>query len=188
MEEIRTCTPIYAGINYERIENVGLAWPVKDLDHMGTKILHTEGFSRGKGKFIGTDYIPASELPDEEYPYVLTTGRSLYHWHSGVMTRRSEGLHERMPTEMTEINPIDAEALGIKHGDKMRISSRRGTLETVAKVTDKILQGIIFMTFHFKESAANLLTNTALDPFAKIPELKVAAIKIEKIEEIIAAD
>ncbi len=188
MEEIRACTPIYGGITYERIDEVGLAWPCRTLEDEGTKILHTNGFSRGKGKFIASEFVPADEMPDAEYPYVLTTGRSLYHWHSGVMTRRSEGLHERKPVETSELNPVDAEKLGIKNGDRIRVSSRRGTLETIAKVTDKILPGLLFMTFHFKESAANLLTNTALDPFAKIPELKVAAIKIEKIEPLIAAD
>lgn len=185
MEEIRQCTPIYGGITYDRINDMGLSWPCRSLEDKGTPILHSDTFARGKGKFIGTDFIPADEVPDEEYPYMLTTGRSLYHWHTGEMTRRSKGLDERKPKETTEINPIDAERLGIKDGDIMKITSRRGELQTIAKVTDKILEGLIFMTFHFKESAANLLTNPALDPVAKIPELKVAAVKIDKLTDLL---
>jgi predicted molibdopterin-dependent oxidoreductase YjgC len=190
MEEISLVNPIYGGISYDRIQTDGLQWPCKTNDDPGTSILHTTQFSIGKGQFLATEYIPAAELPDDEYPLILTTGRNLYHFHTGEMTRRSKGLDERHPVEKTEINPKDAETLGIKNGDKMRITSRRGTLVTIAKVTDKILEGIVFMTFHFKESRVNLLTNDVLDPFALIPELKVASVKVEKVSQEIelAAD
>ncbi|MCY3410652.1 MAG: formate dehydrogenase subunit alpha [Candidatus Heimdallarchaeota archaeon] len=181
MDEIRECTPIYGGITYERIDEVGLQWPCPTIDHPGTPILHVGEFTKGKGTFVYSEYLPPGESPGGEYPFILTTGRSLYHFHTGTMSRRSKGLDERRPIERTQINPVDAEPLGIKDGDRLRISSRRGSLETVARVTDKIVPGVIFMTFHFRESAANLLTSEVLDPFAKIPELKVAAVKVEKI-------
>jgi formate dehydrogenase alpha subunit len=180
MDEISTVSPIYAGISYDRIEQVGLQWPCTDKNHPGTRILHVEKFTRGKGKIHSIPYLDPAELPDEEYPFILTTGRILYHFHTGEMTRRSEGLHKRRPIERSEINIKDAERLGIKNGEKMIIESRRGQVETIAKVTDRIQEGVVFMSFHFKESAANLLTNDALDPYAKIPEFKVCAIKISK--------
>ena len=181
MEEISQISPIYGGISYDRIKTNGLQWPCKNKSDPGTSILHTEVFSRGRGQFLASEYIPAAELPDDEYPLILTTGRNLYHFHTGEMTRRSKGLDERHPIEKTEINPNDAKKLGIENGDKMRITSRRGTLVTIAKVTDRILEGIVFMTFHFKESRVNLLTNDVLDPFALIPELKVASVRVEKL-------
>jgi len=180
MDEVATISPIYGGINYERIKEIGLQWPCKDKNHAGTKILHKDEFSRGKGKFHAISYIDPAELPDEEYPFMLTTGRILYHFHTGEMSRRSKGLHERRPIERSEINIKDAEKLGIKNGDRITIESRRGRLTTVARVTDRIQEGLVFMSFHFKESAANLLTNDALDPYAKIPEFKVCAIKVSK--------
>ena len=180
MDEIASVTPIYAGISYERIEKNGLQWPCKDKNHEGTQILHQEQFSRGKGKFHSISYIDPAELPDKEYPFMLTTGRILYHFHTGEMTRRSKGLQERRPIERSQINTKDAEKLGINDGDEIQIESRRGKVTTIAKVTDKTQEGVVFMSFHYKESAANLLTNDALDPLAKIPEFKVCAIKISK--------
>lgn len=180
MDEIATVTPIYAGISFERIDKVGLQWPCKDNKHEGTKILHQEQFSRGKGKFHSISYIDPAELPDKDYPFMLTTGRILYHFHTGEMTRRSKGLHERRPIERSQINSKDAKKLGIKEGDEITIESRRGKITTIARVTDKIQEGLVFMSFHYKESAANLLTNDALDPLAKIPEFKVCAIKVSK--------
>ena len=180
MDEVATLSPIYGGISYERIKEIGLQWPCKNINHEGTKILHQDEFSRGRGKFHTISYIDPAELPDEEYPFMLTTGRILYHFHTGEMSRRSKALHERRPIERSEINIEDAEKLGIKSGDKITIESRRGRLTTVARVTDRIQEGLVFMSFHFKESAANLLTNDALDPLAKIPEFKVCAIKISK--------
>jgi formate dehydrogenase alpha subunit len=183
MEEFSQISQIYGGISYDRIQKDGLQWPCIDKNDQGTPILHVNQFTKGKGQFLGTEYIPAAELPDDEYPFILTTGRNLYHFHTGEMTRRSKGLDERHPIEKTEINPNDAQKLGINNGDKIRITSRRGTLTTIAKVTDKILEGIVFMTFHFKESRVNLLTNDVLDPFALIPELKVASVKVEILDQ-----
>ncbi|MCK4973353.1 MAG: molybdopterin-dependent oxidoreductase, partial [Candidatus Heimdallarchaeota archaeon] len=173
MDEIAEVSPIYAGIDYTRIEEVGLQWPCKDKNHSGTKILHQGEFSRGKGKFHTISYIDPAELPDDEYPLILTTGRILYHFHTGEMSRRSKSLHERRPIERSQVSLADAERLNIKDGDKIFIESRRGKIETTARVTDKIQKGVVFMSFHYKESAANLLTNDALDPLAKIPEFKV---------------
>jgi len=180
MDEIASVSPIYAGISFDRIEKTGLQWPCKDKNHEGTKILHQEQFSRGKGKFHPISYIDPAELPDADYPLILTTGRILYHFHTGEMTRRSKGLHERRPVERSQVNSKDAKKLGIKDGDKIIIESRRGKVTTIARVTDKIQEGVVFMSFHFKESAANLLTIDSLDPLAKIPEFKVCAVKISK--------
>lgn len=181
MDEIAEITPIYAGMSYDRLAETGLQWPCKSKDDPGTKILHQTEFSRGKGKFHPVEYLDPAEMPDNEYPLILTTGRILYHFHTGEMTRRSKGLNARRPYEKSEINIKTAERLGINDGDKLEIESRRGKLETIAKVTERIQEDVVFMSFHFKESAANLLTNDALDPLAKIPEFKVCAIKVKKL-------
>jgi formate dehydrogenase alpha subunit len=180
MEEIRSITPSYRGISYQRLENGGFQWPCPTDDHPGTPILHTNIFVRGKGRFIPLQYVSPSELPDEDYPLILTTGRSLYHFHTGTMTRKIAGLNIIEPEGVVEINQKDASRLGIAQGDKVKISSRRGEVITKAKVTEALLPGIVFMTFHFAESAANILTNPELDPVSKIPELKVAAVRVEK--------
>ena len=181
MEEIRTLTPSYNGISYQRLENEGLQWPCPVDGHPGTPILHTNTFVRGKGRFIPLKYIPPGEMPDEDYPLILTTGRSLYHFHTGTMTRKVAGLNIIEPEGMVEISAKDASQLGIAQGDKVKVSSRRGEVITKAKVTGALLSGVVFMTFHFAESAANILTNPKLDPIAKIPEFKVAAVKVEKV-------
>ncbi len=181
MEEIRDLTPSYGGISYERLESGGLQWPCPTNDHPGTPILHTNIFTRGKGRFIPLKYILPGELPDEDYPLILTTGRSLYHFHTGTMTRKVAGLNIIEPEGAVEISPQDALPLGIAQGDKVKVSSRRGEVITKAKVTEVSPPGVVFMTFHFAESAANILTNPKLDPVSKIPEFKVAAVKVEKI-------
>jgi len=181
MEEIRNLTPSYGGISYQRLENGGIQWPCPTDDHPGTPILHTNIFARGKGRFIPLKYIPSGEMPDENYPLILTTGRSLYHFHTGTMTRKVSGLNIIEPEGMVEICHEDASQLGIAQGDKVKVSSRRGEVITKAKVTEALPSGVVFMTFHFAESAANILTNPKLDPVSKIPELKVSAVKVEKI-------
>jgi formate dehydrogenase alpha subunit len=181
MEEIRNLTPSYGGISYQRLENGGIQWPCPLDDHPGTPILHTDIFVRGKGRFMPLKYIPPGESPDEEYPLILTTGRSLYHFHTGTMTRKVAGLNVIEPEGMVEISPEDAAQLGISQGGKVKISSRRGEVIAKAKVTDALPSGVVFMTFHFAESAANILTNPKLDPVSKIPELKVSAVKVEKL-------
>ncbi len=179
MGEINGVAPSYAGITYDRIEEEGLQWPCPSTDHPGTKYLHKDTFSRGLGLFSAIDYRPSEELPDDEYPFILTTGRVLYHFHTATMTRRSDGLNERYPESLAEINSKDAEKLGIKEGDFITVSSRRGSLKVKATVIDTPPEGTIFMNFHFSEAAVNLLTNPALDPIGKIPEYKVCAVKVE---------
>ncbi len=179
MNEINTVTPSYAGITYKRIEENGLQWPCPNTEHPGTKYLHKDKFSRGLGLFTAIEYRPSEEVPDKEYPFFLTTGRVLYHFHTATMTRRSEGLVEKYPESLAEVNPTDAEKLGIKDGDFITVTSRRGSLQVKASVIDTPPEGTIFMNFHFREAAVNLLTNPALDPVGKIPEYKVCAVKIE---------
>jgi formate dehydrogenase alpha subunit len=180
MDEIARLTPSYGGITYDRLESDSLQWPCLNVDHPGTECLHSDGFARGKGKFTAIEYRPPQEEPDSQYPLILNTGRSLYHFHTGTMTRKSKGLNEMRGEELVEINPADAEALGIADGDQVRVTSRRGTVTAKAKVTEASAKGTVFMTFHFAEAPTNVLTNPALDPVAKIPELKVAAVRVEK--------
>ena len=178
-EEIRTVTPSYAGITYDRLEKEGLQWPCPTVSHSGTKFLHKDKFSRGLGLFTALEYIPPNELPDQEYPFLLSTGRVLYHYHTGTMTTRARGPVERCPESLVEIHPEDAGKLGIADGQKVRVTSRRGTVEVKARITEKSAPGSIFMNFHFTEAPVNFLTNPALDPIGKIPEYKVCAVKLE---------
>ncbi len=182
LREINAVTPLYGGITPERIKNgERLQWPCPDSTHPGTKYLHKGGFARGKGLLSAVDHIPAKEQPSEEYPYVLSTGRMLFHYHTGSMTRRSKALTAFSNEPYVELCQADCDKLGVKHGDKVRVTSRRGTIDTLVKLTDKVKEGNMFIPFHFSEAAANMLTNDVLDPVAKIPELKVCAVKIEKI-------
>ena len=181
MEEIASVTPSYGGMHYGRLEGLGLQWPCPTQDHLGTPFLHKEKFSRGKGKFHVTPYAPAPELPDEKYPFLLTTGRVLYHYHT-VISRKSKGLSKIYPEGVIEINPEDAQRLGIQPDNGLvEVTSRRGRVQVKSKVSDNLPPGVVFMTFHFKEAAANLLTIDALDPVAKIPEFKVCAVQIRKL-------
>ncbi len=183
MGEIARLTPSYGGVNYERLDECGLQWPCPTKDHPGTPILHVGRFVCGLGKFTPLQYKPPAELPDKEYPFMLTTGRSLYHYHTGTMTRKVAGLNALEPEGVVEINPSDASSLKIKDGNIVKVVSRRGEVTVKAKVTEKSPQNVVYMTFHFAESAVNLLTNPALDPVAKIPELKVCAVRIERVRE-----
>jgi formate dehydrogenase major subunit/formate dehydrogenase alpha subunit len=179
--EINALTPIYAGVTWERLEaGEQLHWPVPSPDHPGTPILHTTKFSRGLGRFVANDHVDPAEGPDDEFPLILTTGRVLYHWHAGEMTHRAAGLEAMYPQALVEINPKDARKAGIEDGDLIKVASRRGEIISRAQVTNRVEPGIIFTTFHFAEAAANFLTNPALDPTAKIPEFKVAAVRVEK--------
>jgi len=179
MREINQLTPSYAGITYARLEKEGLQWPCPNADHPGTKYLHINRFSRGLGLFTAIEYIPPAELPDKEYPFMMTTGRVLYQYHTGTMSRLSQGITERAPESLVEINPKDAKKLKVKEGQFVKVSSRRGSVQAKSTVTERVPPGVIFMNFHFKEAAVNLLTNPALDPIAKIPEYKVCAVKVE---------
>ena len=180
MHEITQVTPQYGGITYKRIESEGIPWPCPNKDHQGTKFLHKDGFTRGRGAFFPIEFINPNELPDDEYPHILTTGRVLYHYHGGNMSRHSKGLKAIYPEGLVDIHPQDAEAIGCIDGDLVTVESRRGTVTGKAKVTRKASPGVIFMTFHFPDVLANELTNDALDPIAKIPEYKVCAVRIRK--------
>jgi formate dehydrogenase alpha subunit len=181
MDEIAELAPIYGGIHYDRLGTVGLQWPCIDREHSGTKYLHKDKFTHGKGIFHAIEYKPPAEEPDEEYPLVMSTGRILYHFHTGSMTRRAFTLDATVPEGYVEINPATANELGISDGDYVNVSSRRGKIKTKAFVTDKVAKGSVFIPFHFAEAAANVLTNPVLDPIAKIPELKVCAVKVAKV-------
>ncbi len=177
LEEMGRLVPDYAGIRYERLEREGLQTPVLDTEHPGTPFLFSERFPRGKGKFHPLEYTPSAEMPDEDYPLILTTGRVLEHWHGGSITRHS-WMDDLFPEALVEINPADAARLGVEHGQAVRVTSRRGSVVLRANVTTKAVSGVVFIPFHFHEAAANLLTNDALDPQAKIPEYKVSAVRI----------
>jgi len=185
-DEIARVTPIYGGISYARIEKEGLQWPCLTPDHPGTDILHVGRFSRGLGRFHAVEYLPPSEQPDDEYPFIFTTGRSLFHYHTGSMTRRAHGLNTLRPEATVELHPDDASKYGITDGDSVKVSSRRGAVTAKAQVGEKPLlgppiPGVVFMNFHFAEASANFLTSPKLDPIAKIPELKACAVKIERL-------
>jgi predicted molibdopterin-dependent oxidoreductase YjgC len=181
MDEINRLTPSYGGITYDRIENEGgLAWPCPTLDHPGSPILHTQRFTRGEGVFFPIEYQPSAELPDAEYPFVLTTGRVHAHYHTGTMTRKGHALNRICPEALAEINLEDAKALKVVDGEYVNIVSRRGAIRIKALVSEITDHGVVFVPFHFYESAVNNLTNCALDPVSKIPELKICAVKIVK--------
>ncbi|MBW2616634.1 MAG: formate dehydrogenase H subunit alpha, selenocysteine-containing, partial [Deltaproteobacteria bacterium] len=183
--EMASLTPkSYAGMTYERMGLDGLQWPCPDKEHPGTPYLHKDQFTRGKGKFFAIDYQDPAEMPDEEYPYFLTTGRMFAHFHTGTMTRISKHLDVEQKTGYVDINPKDAEKLAVKNGDILILSSRRGDIDAPANLTKSVLPGTVFLPIHFGEVPTNVLTNAeAFDPLAKIPEFKVSAVKIEKLSE-----
>jgi len=180
-DEMTALTPkSYAGMTYERLGIDGLQWPCPDQDHPGTPYLHKDVFARGKGKFHGIEYKDPAELPDEEYPFFLTTGRSFSHFHTGTMTRISPHLDGEQKTGFVDIHPADARRLGVENGDLVALTSRRGTMEAPARLTRTVRKGVLFMPIHFGESPANMLTSSVCDPIAKIPEFKVSAVRVEK--------
>ncbi|SHH16848.1 formate dehydrogenase, alpha subunit [Tepidibacter thalassicus DSM 15285] len=183
MDEIASVTPQYGGISYERIDKVGIQWPCPTKDHLGTKYLHKRSCARGKGLFMPVDYVKSAEVSDCDYPLIMTTGRILYHYHTRTMTGRVEGLNKKAGYSYVEINPSTANKLGVKDGEKVKLYSRRGEITTTAKITDIVEEDVVFMPFHFADGAANYLTNTELDDICKIPELKVCAVRLEKISE-----
>ncbi len=180
MEEIARLTPSYAGITYDRLQGDGLLWPCPNQDHPGTKFLHQGRFTRGKGLFSAIEYKPPAEVADDEFPFQLTTGRIHVHYHTGTMTRNSPSLERESNECFLEMNPEDAAELGIADGEIVRVTSRRGSVSTRAKLAGREKRKTVFMPFHFVESRANILTNPIFDPVAKIPEFKVCAVKIEK--------
>lgn len=180
--EISSLAPQFGGVNYARIENDGLQWPCPTPDHPGTCVLHSNGqFTCGLGQFNAVDWTPPAEVPDEEYPLVLSTGRRLYHYHTRTMTGRSEGLDVLLGEETVDMAPADAKSLEITHGEKVRVVSRRGDVEVRANLSDRIPQGMVWMAFHFREGCANWLTNPAFDPETRTAEYKACAVRVEKI-------
>jgi predicted molibdopterin-dependent oxidoreductase YjgC len=182
LEEMGRVVPAYAGVKYWRIEKEGLQTPVLDDNHPGTPRLFAETFPRGRGKFHPLEYRPTVEMPDDDYPFVLTTGRLLEHWHGGTITRHSH-LDDLYPQAYVDVHPADAARLGLTDGQVVRVSSRRGSIVLRAKVTEKTTLGVVFIPMHFHEAAANLLTIDALDPQAKIPEYKACAVRIVPAKE-----
>ncbi|MCK9593365.1 MAG: molybdopterin-dependent oxidoreductase, partial [Methanoregula sp.] len=185
--EVAKVTPSYAGMDYTRLDKPeALHWPCPTKEHPGTPILHKEKFTHPDGLGILTpiEFKYPAEVPDKDYPFILTTGRCIWQWHTGTMTRRSKDLEREEPTGWVEINPEDAKALGIKDKEMVKAVTRRGEIKIGARVTKDIKKGVVFMPFHYKECAANILTNNALDPVASIPEFKACAVRIEKIAEV----
>ena len=178
-DEMASLTPLFSGVSFDRLEENGLQWPVYSREHPGTPIVHLEKFIRGLGKLIPVTHKPPAETPDSEYPFILTTGRMLFHYNTGTMTRRTNNLNREYPRNFVQINPVDAQKLGIKNKIKVKVKTRRGELVVAAEVTDKIKAGVIWMPFHFSEAPTNVLTNNAFDPVCRIGEYKACAAKIE---------
>ncbi len=176
--------PALGGMDYHRLEHKGLQWPCPTSDHPGTPYLFKGAFPKRIPAFTPVDYRPSEELPDSEYPLILNTGRELFNYHTGTMTRRSQAVNMVMPRGYVEIHPEDARRMGIEKDQLVRVSSRRGSIDIHSLVSNRPLQGTVFIPFHFTEAAANMLTNTAVDPIARIPELKVCAVKLEPIENV----
>jgi formate dehydrogenase alpha subunit len=185
LDEVAAVTPSYAGVGHARLERGDqLQWPVPDAGHPGTPVLHVGRFPRGRGRFHAVDHLPVAELPDADYPLVLTTGRVLYHWHGGAISRRARGLLEAYPEALVEVSPEDAAKVGLNGRGAVRVRSRRGEMVARAVVTDRVAPGVLFGTFHFPgPDNVNNLTIGALDPVAKIPEYKVCAVALEVIQE-----
>jgi formate dehydrogenase alpha subunit len=183
MEEIARLTPIYGGVRYARLGVAGLQWPCPTEDHPGTEVMHVEKFPIGRARLRPVEHQEPGEAADQDYPFLLTTGRSLYHFHTGTMTRRTSLLDREVPNPALEVNFQDAQQLGIRSGQRLTVESRRGKLCLEAKVTHHIPAGTIFLPFHFSEAPANALTGSALDPQSKIPEFKVTAVRIRRAME-----
>jgi formate dehydrogenase major subunit len=183
MDEIARVTPSWRGISYRKLMREGaLQYPVSTPDSPGTPFLFADHFPTpdGRALLVPVEYLPASELPDAEFPFFLNSGRQMYHWHTGTMTRRAKGLDSREPVPTMEIGAADAEGLGVADGDEVRVTSRRGSVVIRVRVSDRQARGQVFIPMHYREAAVNLLTNPTLDPYAKIAEFKVSAVRIEK--------
>jgi formate dehydrogenase major subunit len=190
MDEIARVTPSWRGVSYAKLRREGaIQYPVETPDSAGTPFLFAERFPTADGKalLVPVEYLPPSELPDADYPFVLNTGRQMYHWHTGTMTRRARGLDSREPVPVVEMHQADAEQLGVAEGDTVRITSRRGAVTIRVRVSDRQARGQVFIPMHFREAAVNLLTNPALDPYAKIAEFKVSAVRIEPVGTAVPA-
>ena len=179
--EISVVTPQMVGIKYDRIQGDGLQWPCPTLDHPGTSFLHKEGkFTHGKGVFTPVEWTPPAEVPDKEFPFVLSTGRRLYHYHTRTQTGRAQGLNDLLPEETADISSADAQRLGIGQGERISLRSRRGQVRITARITEEVPEGMVWMAFHFRENNANWLTNPAFDPVSQTAEYKACSVAIEK--------
>jgi formate dehydrogenase major subunit/formate dehydrogenase alpha subunit len=187
MRELAGITPSYGGITYERIDREGIHWPCTDAGHPGTPILHCEQFACGLGQLHPIDFVPPAEMPDEEYPLILTTGRVLYQYHTGTMTRKSGGLNALAPYCFVEISPEDAERFNLEDEAEVHVTSRRGSVRCRASISRRAVPGTVFMPFHYAEASANVLTNTASDPVSGIPELKVCAVNLARAGETLSS-
>jgi formate dehydrogenase major subunit len=180
--EISVLAPNLAGIKYQRIENDGLQWPCPTESHPGTPILHLEGrFTKGKGRFMPVEWTPAAEVTDHDYPFVLSTGRRLYHYHTRTQTGNCEGLNDMLGEETADISAADAEKLNIDQNEMIRVKSRRGEVTVKARITHEVPEGLVWMAFHFREGNANWLTNPVYDPDTLTAEYKACAVSLEKI-------
>ena len=182
LDEMGSLVPSYAGVKSNRIQKIGLQTPVPDENHPGTPFLYKESFPLGRAKFHTLDYRPIDDQPDDEFPFILNTGRVLEHWHGGTLTRNS-WMDDLYPEALVEIHPSDAKNLAVDDKQAVKVTSKRGEVVLRAKVTEKTTPGVVFIPFHFAEAAANLLTNEALDPEAKIPEFKACAVKVEVVSD-----
>jgi formate dehydrogenase major subunit len=185
MDEIARVTPSWRGVSHARLAGAGLQYPVEDEHDPGTAFLFDDGFptTDGHATLTPVEFLPPAELPDDEYPFFMNTGRQLYHWHTGTMTRRATGLDSREPTPTVELSPADAHELGVADGDPVRITSRRGSIVIAVRISQRVAHHQVFIPMHYREAAANLLTNSStLDPYAGIPEFKVSAVRIEPVK------
>lgn len=180
-DEMAKLTPVFAGVSFSRLASGGLQWPVPSIDHPGTPVVHMGRFTRGAGKFIPVKHRPPAEVPDDEYPFILSTGRMLFHYNTGTMTRRVPNLSREYPRNFVQINPADAKELNLKQQERVKVRTRRGELTVAAEITDKIKKGVLWMPFHFSDEPTNVLTNSAFDPVCGIGEYKACAARIEKL-------
>ena len=179
-DEIASLTPFMAGMSYDRLGDHGLVWPCTRPNHKGKDVLFDKSFPSGRGKLIPVQYAPAKELPDDEFPFVLNTGRNIYHWHTGAITRRAQALEAAEPGPYVEMAPEDLKRLKIRDGSDVRVESRRGKITLPARVSSRVRPGQVFIPFHYVEAAANLLTVDDLDPYGKIPEFKFCAVRVRR--------
>lgn len=180
-EEMRSLGTSYAGITWDRIDRTGIQWPAPTLDHPGVPYLHRDGnFTRGRGRFVPAEWTPPAEPPDAEYPLTLSTGRRLWHYHTGTQTRRSAGFEELCPEELVEMSPQDAGQMGVSDGDKVEVISRRGRVQMKARITERCPKGVVWSCFHFREACINAVTLDAFDPITETAEYKACAVRVEK--------
>jgi predicted molibdopterin-dependent oxidoreductase YjgC len=187
--EFADLAPNWYGIRYDRIEDVGLQWPCTDRDHPGSPYLHAPAPARpsGRGKFYPVEYRPPIEQPDSEYPFVLSTGRTLYHYNSATMTMREAGVLDKQEDPFVEIHPEDAVGLGVAEGDWVRLVSRRGELQARAAIGERVYPGLVWMALHFAQAKVNWLTHDVGDPLIGTPEYKVCAVRVEPVNGVAPA-